>query len=177
MINNIEKISFKKVVLLLIPLMAFSLVLTITFFSQGISTFDEREEYIGRIRKNAVISSETKVENYIISGFDSSNGGYGLVVFAPKSGAYKFQSCVYSDSKDYITLPLSIGNNHYLIIWYKNADSDSATIKFFDDNKKVVDCIESDLSSRKIIVCDNVPKSFSLEADFHNKFVKAKEAI
>lgn len=158
----------------------FMAILSIFLFEElrvGAGTLNQREKLINQIKPGAKILSETKIENFIISGFELSNNDYGLAVFAQDKNSYKFQSCIYSKSEEYVNLPLNIGNKSYLIIWSNNPNISQVSVNFIDENGIELNYIELTLSQYEIAVYNTPYNNFSFEVIFYDNLGKIIEHI
>ena len=164
------KIKNKLIVLICILFVVTSVIIVFNNLKQDISTLNGRELFINRIKPGAKIVSETNIEQYIISGFELSDSEYGLAVFAPNSNSYTFQSCVYSYSREYVNLPLNIGNNSYLIIWCNNPNIKQVQVKLNNQNDIELDSVNFNLSKQEIVICKTPFNNFSFEVLFYDEF-------
>lgn len=126
------------------------------------STEESREQIINKDKKGAVITTEIKIEDYIISGLSLSDGKYGIAVFAPSgSERYKLQTRTFKEKDEILTFTQFINGKDYLIIWQNQGMMEYAEVIFTVDNKEYSP-LRLDATQNQLLYCE----SPGLENDF-----------
>ena len=100
------------------------------------STLESRKILLEKVEDDTRIVEETRIKDYIISGFIGQNNTYGIAVFQPKGEkGYKLQSTYTKDQGEILTEHLLIGESYYDIFWFEQADLGYAEVTYTDNAK------------------------------------------
>lgn len=133
------------------------------------STVESREmilNNLSNIDSNTHISCEIKIDDYIISGYISSNNKRGLAIFEPQGNKkYRFQTN-YSREKDELVYGNAIiGEKFYDLFWANKADLDYAEITYIFSNKSE-ETLKIDATDNKIIYHEAPSNDYTVEYVF-----------
>jgi hypothetical protein len=168
----VEEMKIKKYVISI----AFSTILIVTllflFTTQSKldgSTVESRELRLNQLNKingNAHICSEIKIDDYIVSGYISSNNKYGLAIFEPTgNGKYRFQSNYLREHDELIHRNIIVNQKNYDLFWANKANLDYAEITYTISNK-AQKTLKLDATENKIIYNKSPSNSYSVEYVF-----------
>lgn len=165
-----EKMKNKKYIILIAVGFVF-IILLIFFFTQSNpdgSSVESRELMLSKskINDNAHISYEIKIDNYIVSGYISSNNKHGLAMFEPKgNGKYKFPFSYLIDKDALIHCNVIINHKSYDLFWANKADLDYAEITYIFPNKSE-ETLKLDAKGNKIIYKEAPSNNYAIQYVF-----------
>lgn len=149
------------------------IVLILVFFSMQSnpdgSTVESRELRLNKLSKiygNAHISCEIKIDDYIVSGYISSNNKHGLAIFEPQgNGKYRFQTSYLREKDELVYGNAIINQKFYDLFWANKADLDYAEITYIVSNKSE-ETLKLDATDNKIIYKEAPSNDYAVEYVF-----------
>ena len=155
---------------------AFSTVLIITllfFFTTQSkldgSTVESRELRLNKLSKingNAHICSEIKIDDYIVSGYISTNNKYGFAIFEQTgNGKYRFQSNYLREHDELVHGNIIVNQKSYDLFWANKTNLDYAEITYTISNK-AQKTLKLDATENKIIYSTSPSNNYSVEYVF-----------
>lgn len=127
------------------------------------STISHREQYLNQLAdiNDVHIVSEIMIDNYIISGYVSSNRSYGIAIFEPMyRGKYKFQSNVNCSENEVLFSTVIINDVFWDLIWINKLDLDFARIVYYTDAG--IKVYKLDASNNKILHVQSPAKNYDV---------------
>jgi len=149
------------------------IVLLLAFFSTQSnpdgSTTESRELILNKLSKingNAHISCEIKIDDYIVSGYISSNNKHGLAIFEPEgNGKYRFQTNYLREKDELVYGNIIINQKFYDLFWANKVDIDYVEITYIVSNGSE-ETLKLDATDNKIIYKEAPSKDYSVEYVF-----------
>lgn len=148
------------------------IILSIFFSTQSKpdgSSIESRELILNKLSKingNTHISYEIQIDEYIVSGYISSNNKLGLAIFEPQgNGKYKFQTYYLRDKDELIHRNVIINQKFYDLFWANKADLDYAEITYITSNKSE-ETFKLDATDNKIIYKEAPSNDYAVEYVF-----------
>ena len=134
------------------------------------STIESREKQLdAAIKKHSgthwTITTETVVEDYIISGAVNTEGQTTLAVFKPDgNGKYKFATSVNQNMDEIIISGYQINETWFDFIWFGGAQTEYAEITYLINGKSETQ--KYDTSDMKIISIPNKEKDYTIQVSY-----------
>lgn len=149
------------------------IVLLLAFFTMQSnpngSTVESREMILNKLNNidgNAHIGSEIKIDDYIVSGYISSNNKHGLAIFEPQgNGKYRFQTNFLREKDELVYGNIIINQKFYDLFWANKADLDYAEISYIVSNKPEEN-LKLDATDNKIIYMEAPSNDYAVEYVF-----------
>lgn len=134
------------------------------------STIRHREQYLNQLEhlNNVRIISETMIDNYVISGYISSNENYGIAIFEPVyKEKYKFQGNINGGENEILFSTVIINNVFYDLFWTNKLDIDTAQITYYIDSE--IETYKLDAGNEKILYLQAPAKDYDVYVTFIDK--------
>lgn len=133
------------------------------------STVESRElklSKLSKINRNAHICYEINIDDYIVSGYISSNNTYGLAIFVPVgNGKYRLQSNCLRENNELIHDSVIVNQKNYDLFWANKANLDYAEITYTVSNR-AQETLKLDATDNKIIYYKAPSNDYSIEYVF-----------
>ena len=121
---------------------------------------------LSKINDNAHISYDIKIDNYIVSGYISSNNKHGLAIFELQgNGKYKFQSNYLREKDALIHWNVIINRKSYDLFWANKADLDYAEITYIFSDKSE-ETLKLDAAGNRIIYKEVPSNNYAIQYVF-----------
>lgn len=152
-----------------IALVVFTGLVCIFLFSNksSCSTVNLREQYLKQLSnlRGVHITSEITIDDYIISGYTSSNGNYGIAIFQPINGTnYKFQNNIACTSDKILITTVVINKTAYDLFWANQSDLNFAEISYTTSSGSQK--YNLDASNNKILYLKSPDNDYTVSAVF-----------
>lgn len=171
-VDGDEEMKNKKYRNLIAVGFVFIILLIVFFFTQSNpdgSSIESRELMLSKLSKindNAHISYEIIIDDYIVSGYITSNNKHGLAIFEPQgNGKYNFQSDYLIEKDALIYCNVIINQKSYDLFWANKADLDYAEITYILSNKSVEN-LKLDATGNKIIYKEAPSNDYAIQYVF-----------
>ncbi len=115
------------------------------------------------------IATETKINDYIVSGAYSTDNKSSLAVFKPVgNNKYKLITSTKRNNDEIILSSIMINNHFYDLIWFNGAQTEYAEI-MYTINGKSQEPVRYNTSEMNIIYTENHEKDYTIHAAFYDK--------
>lgn len=133
------------------------------------STMERRENALNVSGKNFHISSEIVIDNYIVSGIIGDNEKFGLAIFAPRDGKYKYQTWFLREKGEIAIGYVLTEVSDYNLIWFNQPNMDYALITYMDHAlRKELEPIKLDASENQILYSEAPSNNYSIKVVYYD---------